>query len=52
MPGRQWVRRASGAVLDLGPIDECELAAGDLLIVETPGGGGFGEVAEADIPQD
>lgn len=43
MPGRQWVERASGERVELGPIDGCELQAGDRLIVETPGGGGVGE---------
>jgi 5-oxoprolinase (ATP-hydrolysing) len=40
--GRQWVRRASGETLPLGPIDGCEVEAGDRLTVETPGGGGWG----------
>jgi 5-oxoprolinase (ATP-hydrolysing) len=40
--GCQRVLRASGEVVELGSIDGCEIAAGDRLIVETPGGGGFG----------
>lgn len=43
--GRAWVRRGDGAILELGPQDRTEMAAGDLLVVETPGGGGFGAVA-------
>jgi len=46
-PGRQQVVRASGAVDRLGPIDGCELAAGDRIIVETPGGGGWGRPQSA-----
>jgi 5-oxoprolinase (ATP-hydrolysing) len=41
-PGRQHVRRADGTVLPLGSIDGCRMEAGDALIVETPGGGGWG----------
>ncbi len=41
-PGRQWVVRQSGAILELGAIDGCEVGEGDRVIVETPGGGGFG----------
>ncbi len=42
LPGRQRVVRASGAVVDLAPIDGREVAPGDRLTVETPGGGGWG----------
>ncbi|RMD96837.1 MAG: hypothetical protein D6814_10650, partial [Calditrichaeota bacterium] len=42
-PGRQMVIRANGKVFELGPIDGCEVAPGDRLILETPGGGGFGK---------
>jgi 5-oxoprolinase (ATP-hydrolysing) len=40
--GRQRVVRASGETLELGPIEGCEVGPGDRLIVETPGGGGYG----------
>jgi 5-oxoprolinase (ATP-hydrolysing) len=40
--GRQRVVRAGGEVIVLGPIDECRMGRGDRLIVETPGGGGYG----------
>jgi 5-oxoprolinase (ATP-hydrolysing) len=47
--GRQRVVRASGGVVELASIDGCEVAAGDRLILETPGGGGWGDPAgEAD----
>jgi 5-oxoprolinase (ATP-hydrolysing) len=42
-PGRQTVVRAGGVELELAGIDSCELACGDRLILETPGGGGWGE---------
>jgi 5-oxoprolinase (ATP-hydrolysing) len=41
--GRQRLVRADGSIVDLGPVDGCEAGAGDLLVVETPGGGGCGD---------
>jgi 5-oxoprolinase (ATP-hydrolysing) len=41
-PGRQHVLRESGERVDLGSVDGCEVAPGDRLILETPGGGGWG----------
>lgn len=41
-PGRQWIERADGGRQALGSVDGCEVAPGDRLVVETPGGGGWG----------
>ncbi|HEV7587014.1 MAG TPA: hydantoinase B/oxoprolinase family protein [Longimicrobium sp.] len=41
-PGRQRVVRAGGETLELGSVDGCEVALGDRLVLETPGGGGWG----------
>jgi 5-oxoprolinase (ATP-hydrolysing) len=41
--GQQQVIRADGTKLTLTSIDGCEMAAGDRLILKTPGGGGYGE---------
>ncbi|HEX8904705.1 MAG TPA: hydantoinase B/oxoprolinase family protein, partial [Longimicrobiaceae bacterium] len=41
-PGRQHVLRANGERVELGSVDGCEVAAGDTLVLETPGGGGWG----------
>ncbi|TCZ53382.1 hydantoinase B/oxoprolinase family protein [Roseicella aquatilis] len=42
-PGRQWVERADGRVEPIpGNTGSAELAAGDALVLETPGGGGWG----------
>jgi 5-oxoprolinase (ATP-hydrolysing) len=41
-PGRQEVIRAGGARQRLGAIDGCDLEPGDRLVLETPGGGGWG----------
>ncbi|HEY1890477.1 MAG TPA: hydantoinase B/oxoprolinase family protein [Steroidobacteraceae bacterium] len=40
--GRNEVRRVSGAVEVLGATQVVEMAEGDVFIIETPGGGGFG----------
>jgi 5-oxoprolinase (ATP-hydrolysing) len=41
--GRNLVRRADGRVEQLGHIGKTEMAAGDTFIIETPGGGGYGQ---------
>jgi len=41
-PGRNYVLRASGERTELGPFDQTEMAAGDVFVVESPGGGGYG----------
>jgi len=40
--GAQRIVRADGAVVPLDPADGAEIGPGDRLIVETPGGGGWG----------
>ena len=40
--GRQWVDRAGGTRDVLTGTDRAELAPGDVFVIETPGGGGFG----------
>jgi len=40
--GRQWVERADGTRVDLGPVDGADVDAGDRFVIETPGGGGWG----------
>ncbi|MFV2073099.1 MAG: hydantoinase B/oxoprolinase family protein [Thermoanaerobaculales bacterium] len=41
-PGRQTLVRADGERRELAPIDGCDVVAGDRIVLETPGGGGFG----------
>ncbi len=43
-PGLQWVERANGSRVALSGTDQVELAANDLFVIETPGGGGYGSV--------
>jgi 5-oxoprolinase (ATP-hydrolysing) len=42
LPGRQRLERATGEVEELASIDGREVLPGDRLILETPGGGGWG----------
>ncbi|MCI0754226.1 hydantoinase B/oxoprolinase family protein [Teichococcus vastitatis] len=42
-PGRQWVERAGGEAEALRGRDRAELKAGEVLGLETPGGGGWGD---------
>ena len=44
--GDQWIVRASGDIEPIAGIAAVEMAPGDLLHLETPGGGGCGEVDE------
>ena len=41
-PGRNSVIRADGTQVELGPCDRIAMAAGDVFVIETPGGGGYG----------
>jgi 5-oxoprolinase (ATP-hydrolysing) len=41
--GRNYVERADGTVTELGPFDQTEMQPGDVFVIETPGGGGFGD---------
>jgi 5-oxoprolinase (ATP-hydrolysing) len=40
--GRQWVERENGRRHEMTGTDQTELAAGDVFVIETPGGGGYG----------
>ncbi|MDO6415515.1 hydantoinase B/oxoprolinase family protein [Sphingomonas sp. BIUV-7] len=40
--GRNWVERADGTIETLGSTGAAELEAGDAFVIETPGGGGYG----------
>jgi 5-oxoprolinase (ATP-hydrolysing) len=46
-PGRQRVVRAAGGEIELKSVDGMEVEAGDRLVLETPGGGGFGAPVDA-----
>jgi len=40
--GRNRVRRADGKVVELEACDQIEMNSGDCFVIETPGGGGYG----------
>jgi 5-oxoprolinase (ATP-hydrolysing) len=41
--GKNRLIRADGSNVELDGIAQLDVAAGDILVVETPGGGGFGK---------
>jgi 5-oxoprolinase (ATP-hydrolysing) len=43
--GRNYVERADGTVDDLAGADRTEVKSGDVFVIETPGGGGYGPPA-------
>ncbi|MBU8538796.1 hydantoinase B/oxoprolinase family protein [Falsiroseomonas tokyonensis] len=46
-PGRQWVERADGTRQEMAGCDRASLNPGDVLALETPGGGGWGSPSAA-----
>jgi 5-oxoprolinase (ATP-hydrolysing) len=49
--GRNWVERAHApgeapVIVPMTGTDRCEVSAGDVFVVETPGGGGYGAAGE------
>ena len=40
--GHNWVERVHGARVQLDGADKTETTVGDVLVIETPGGGGYG----------
>jgi 5-oxoprolinase (ATP-hydrolysing) len=49
--GVNYVERADGTSVNLGGADRTEVAPGDVFVIETPGGGGFGPPAGTDAPR-
>ena len=44
--GRNYVERAQGGVEELAGTDSTEMRPGDVFVIETPGGGGYGAAGE------
>jgi 5-oxoprolinase (ATP-hydrolysing) len=44
--GKNWVERRDGTVEELGATAMVEMEVGDVFVIETPGGGGYGSVGE------
>ncbi|MBI4290663.1 MAG: hydantoinase B/oxoprolinase family protein [Betaproteobacteria bacterium] len=47
--GRNRVERSTGEMLELGGADMAQLGEGDVFVIETPGGGGYG-LPPAELP--
>jgi 5-oxoprolinase (ATP-hydrolysing) len=45
--GRNWVERAGGGIDELKGCDSTQVAKGDVFVIQTPTGGGFGKAVEA-----
>ena len=45
-PGKQTLIRTSGERVEMDSVDGCEVSPGDRLELKTPGGGGYGSIAE------
>ncbi|MGO9781825.1 MAG: hydantoinase B/oxoprolinase family protein [Streptosporangiaceae bacterium] len=45
--GRHWMAHPDGSVTPMSGCDSVQTAAGDVFVVETPGGGGFGRPDES-----
>jgi 5-oxoprolinase (ATP-hydrolysing) len=41
--GRHWIERADGSVAAMDGCDSAAVGVGDVFVVETPGGGGYGD---------
>jgi 5-oxoprolinase (ATP-hydrolysing) len=50
--GRNWVQRADGTAVPMHGCDSVTVGAGDLFIIETPGGGGYGAPDDQRPPGD
>ncbi len=42
-PGVNHVRRADGTIVAIGSTESVEMGIGDVFVIDTPGGGGFGQ---------
>jgi 5-oxoprolinase (ATP-hydrolysing) len=40
--GRNWIERTDGRIEEMGHIGSAEMDTGDVYVIQTPGGGGFG----------
>jgi len=50
--GRHWVQRPDGSVVPMRGCDSVAVGAGDLFVIETPGGGGYGTPDDLGLPGD
>jgi 5-oxoprolinase (ATP-hydrolysing) len=50
--GRNWVERADGTRQEFGATFAVEMNVGDIFVVQTPGGGGYGPVGRHSLRGD
>ena len=50
--GGTWVERADGTTIELESCDEIEINVGDVFVIETPSGGGYGQSDARQGPAD
>ena len=43
--GRNWVERVDGSRVELAGADQADMQPGDVFVVESPGGGGYGSAS-------
>ncbi len=48
--GRNYVERADGSVVELAGTASIEVQPGDVFVIETPGGGGYGAATRTRVP--
>ena len=41
-PGQNWIERVDGSIEHFGATHSAQVDAGDVFVIQTPGGGGFG----------
>ncbi len=49
--GHNFVERSDGSITELSGTDQTEMNRGDLFVIETPGGGGFGATANQRVAE-
>jgi len=48
--GKNWVERRDGTIKQLQSTAEVQMQPGDVFVIETPGGGGYGKLDESNSP--
>jgi 5-oxoprolinase (ATP-hydrolysing) len=48
--GRNWIERTDGEIVEMTGTDSNPIHPGDLWVLETPGGGGYGEPDQDEQP--
>ncbi|MBE9552161.1 MAG: hydantoinase B/oxoprolinase family protein, partial [Proteobacteria bacterium] len=46
-----WIERADGTIHEMSGTDTAPIHPGDVWVLETPGGGGYGEPMEEEKPE-